>query len=93
MQHGLIPHIGTLSKECNETKSRIYLFPDIQTMETALSSWLGEMINATYGEDVHLCSLKIVLPDKFPIEQGEVEYEVYANEVIPPRYISYLKDE
>ena len=93
MEHGLIPHIGTLSKLYGETSARIYLFPTQEAMETALSSWLGENIDAEFGDNISCCSLKIQLPDNFPIIPGEVEYECYCEDVIPPKYITYFKEE
>ncbi len=93
LRYGLIPFTGPLSRSCNETESRVYLFPDLQTMETALSSWLGKELNDTYGPDTNFCSLKITLPDNFPITSGEVPYEAYSYNVIPPDYIMYLKEE
>ena len=93
MTSGLIPHIGHLATLCDETKSRVYLFPTQEDMETALSSWLGEAIEAEFGEKVECCSLKIQLPDNFPITEGDVEYECYCEYVIPPKYITYFKNE
>lgn len=90
---GLVPSIGTLSQLAEENVARVYLFPSLEDMENALLNWLGEQINDEYGEDVECCSLKIDLPDTFPISFGEIEYEVYSYDTIPPQYISYLKDE
>lgn len=91
--HGLKPSIGELSQSCNETVPKIYLFPSLSDMETALSSWLGETINEQYGETIECCSLEISVPDNFPIQEGDVEYEVYSYSTIPPQYIRYLKEE
>ncbi len=93
LRHGLIPFIGPLSKSCGEDVSRIYLFPDLQSMETALSAWLGDALNEEYGETTKFCSLKITLPDDFPIQTGCVPYESYSYDVIPPNFITYLKEE
>ena len=38
-------------------------------------------------------SLEIDLPDDFPIQDGEVEYEKISKVVIPPQYIRFLKEE
>ncbi len=93
MQHGLIPQIGQLSKLCNEEIPRIYLFPTQDAMEVALSSWLGENIDNEFDSKVSYCSLIIQLPDNFPIEDGDVEYECYCFNIIPPGFIKYLKEE
>lgn len=92
-ENGLIPKIGELSKLIDETQKRIYLFPNIEDMENALYNWLGETINDLYGEDIECCSLKITLPDDFPIENGDVEYEVYSYQKIPSQYISFFREE
>lgn len=93
LENGLIPTLGELAQLCDETETKIYLFPSLTDMETALSSWLGEAINNQYGEDIKCCSLEITLPDEFPITNGDVEYEAYSYLTIPPQYIRYLKDE
>ena len=93
LEKGLYPQIGTLSELCNETEERIYLFPSIEDMENALGNWLGEEINKLYGEDIDCCSLKITLPDNFPIVKGDVDYECYSYHHIDKKYITYLKDE
>lgn len=93
LKNGLIPQIGTLSQAANETMNRIYLFPTIDDMDTALSSWLGEAIDNTFGETTGCCSLRIDLPDNFPVIQEDVPYEAYSYVPIPPEYISYVKDE
>lgn len=91
MSLGLVPTIGTLSKLCDEKNNKVYLFPTKTDMETALSSWLGEVIDDTYGEQIECCSLEIVLPDDWPIQPGECEYEVYATDIIPAKYIKFFK--
>lgn len=93
LKNGLIPQIGTLSQAANETINRIYLFPTIDDMNTALSSWLGETIDNIFGETTECCSLQINLPDNFPVIQEDVPYEAYSYIPIPPEYISYFKDE
>lgn len=93
MRHGLVPQIGERSESFGETMERIYLFPDIQAMETALSSWLGIEFENEYGENVELCSLEITLPDTFPTYSPEVEWEICCYQTIPPEYIQYFKEE
>ena len=60
-------------------------------METALGNWLGIELNDLYGESTECCSLKITLPDDFPIAEGETEYECYSYTPIDKKYIKYLK--
>lgn len=91
---GLIPQVGELSSDCDEIVPRVYLFPTLDDMENALGNWLGEWYEENYGEDIELCSLKITLPDNFPISYDEeVPYECYSYSVIEPRYIDFLKEE
>ena len=78
MRNGLEPRLGERSKEVGEVRKAIYLFPTIDDMDCALGQWLGDWYNDEYGEDVPLASLEITLPDNFPIEDGEVEYEVLS---------------
>ena len=92
-ENGLIPKIGELSAKAEEPIERIYLFPNIDDMNTALANWFGEVLEETFGEYVNCCSLKIELPDNFPLSEGEVEYECYSYIPIPPKYISYFRDE
>lgn len=93
MKVGLEPKIGERSKEIGETEKAVYLFPTIDDMNCALGQWLGDWYNDEYGEDVPLMSLEIDLPDDFPIQDGEVEYEKISKVVIPPQYIRFLKEE
>lgn len=93
MNYGLVPMLGKLSQMCDEHLHRIYLFNNMNDMEIALQSWLGEAINEEFGENVMCCSLEIVLPDDFPISEGDVEYESYSYITIPSQYIRYLKKE
>ena len=88
-KEGLLPKIGELSIIANECIERIYLFPNEEDMNTALSSWFGEC----FDEEDNLSSLKISLPDDFPIFEGEVEYEAYSYEIIPSEYISFFREE
>lgn len=41
LRQGLVPQIGELAKGAGETVPRVYLFPDMQSMDAALGSWLG----------------------------------------------------
>lgn len=94
MEKGLIPQIGELSIDCDEDVPRVYLFPTLDDMENALGNWLGEWYEENYGEDIELCSLKISLPDTFPISYNdEVPYECYSYDVIESKYIEFLKEE
>lgn len=42
LRQGLVPQIGELAKGAGGgTVPRVYLFPDMQSMDAALGSWLG----------------------------------------------------
>lgn len=93
MEKGLIPTIGERSEEYGEDEEFIYMFPNLEDMEIALSSWLGDWYNDNYGEDIVLASLELNLPDDFPVYLGEVEYEVVSRKAIKPEFIKFLKEE
>lgn len=44
-------------------------------------------------EEIPLCSLKITIPDDFPIFDGETEFECYSYQTISPKFISFFKEE
>ena len=87
LEKGLIPQIGENSS-CCETESFVFLFADENSMNTALSSWFGEL----FDDDEELVSLKVLLPDDWELE-SDVEYEVASRKTIPPEFIEYYKDE
>lgn len=93
MKEGLVPTIGERSIDCGESEELVYMFPSLEDMENALYNWLGEWYNDNYGEDIKLAALEINLPDSFPIYDGEVEYEVISREVIPSKFIKFLREE
>lgn len=90
---GLVPQVGALSSKLGEQLPRIYLFRDIESMDTALSCWLGDEWEDLYGEDSPCCSLEIDLPDDFPIFDEGVGYELVSYDTIPPQYIKFFCDE
>lgn len=87
-EKGLIPQIGERAKSCGETEEKIYLFPTLQDMETALSSWLGIEF-----ENDDIVSLIIRIPKGFSVEEGEVEYEAYSKTPITKDNIMILREE
>lgn len=92
-QDGLVPQIGSLSEKLGEELPRIYLFTDIESMETALGCWLGSEWEELYGDDAPCCSLAVDLPDDFPIFDEGVGYEVISYQEIPPECIRFFRDE
>lgn len=85
---GLIPQIGFRSKQIGETSPAVYLFPDIIAMEEAVMNWLGDC----FEEEALVC-WEVMIPDEFPIEDGEAGYEKISRTVIPPEYLTILKIE
>jgi hypothetical protein len=88
LKNGLIPRIGERSEKLNE-KPGIFLFPSVRDMENALLNWLGEEY-----EDIEepLVSLKITLPDDFPLE-APVEFERVSRRIIDHQYIEFFRCE
>jgi hypothetical protein len=81
---GLVPQVGERSALLGED-SGIFLFGDLDAMETALMQWLGD----AFDEDEDLVVLEIALPDGFPVEETpNAGFESSTSEVIPPEYIT-----
>ena len=91
-KNGLIPKIGLLAMDANESIERIYLFNNVEDMDNALMNWLGIALEDYFGELEEFISLKIDLPDNFPIQRTQI-YESYCYETIPSNYISFFREE
>lgn len=85
---GLIPQVGERSEQLKEEPG-VFLFLSYEDCETALSQWLGEQFEDPYEE---LVSLKITLPNDFPLEET-CEWELVSRTIIEPKYIEFFKDE
>ena len=90
LSHGLLPKIGERSEDI-ETMPAIFLFPDEQSMQTALGSWFGELFN----EDDKLTAFSVKLPDKYIQNStiNTVEYETMCLDPIPTEWLTYHSDE
>ena len=86
LSNGLIPDIGERSYDAGETQKFVFLFPTKNDVENAMLTWLGE-----YYCDEDIVYLEVNLPDNFPIEQGEVEYEMISRQIIPKEYINIIE--
>lgn len=84
---GLLPAIGELSERYHEEQERVYLFPDKESVDTALLNWGDE-----WDEDKPLVLLELSVP-KAMLKPGEVEWEVYSYEPIPPSCIRRVVSE
>ena len=86
LSNGLIPDIGERSYDAGETQKFVFLFPTKNDVENAMLTWLG-----AYYCDEDVVYLEVNLTDNFPIEQGEVEYEMISRQIIPKEYISIIE--
>lgn len=93
LKDGLIPQIGERSFDIGEKEKVVYLFHSIDDVEEALLNWLGDWYTDNYGIDTPLALLEVNLPDDFLIENSSVQYEKISKNVIPPQYISFLREE
>lgn len=98
--NGLIINIGRLSSELGETVKAVYLFNTLDALENALMNWLGEAYKALADEiginpdDLVLSTFKVDLPDDFDgLEYNEDMYESISLKNIPPKYISYFRED
>lgn len=62
-------------------------------MDNALSNWLGEWFEDTYGADVELAVIKVSLPkDVYVHYDRTVPYECYVTEPIPSKQLFFFKE-
>ena len=96
LSEGLIPQLGALAKDCGETEKAIWLFSDRECAEIALSSWLGEELDARYGEDSEVAILAVFLPESFGSSlryDTNIGYEVICVSPIPAEHLQVLDGE
>lgn len=91
MREGLVPKIGLLS-EGVENEERVYLFPTYEDCETALGQWLGAEYDDLLPPDERVVSLRVELPDDFPLVET-CEYERVSYQKICPKHLYFFKDE
>ena len=93
MECGLVPQIGERSDAQGEETPAIYLFPTKDDMDNALSNWLGEWFEDTYGADVELAIIKVSLPrDIYVHYDPSVVYECYVTEPIPSKQLFFFTE-
>lgn len=93
MEHGLVPKIGERSGAQGEETPAIYLFPTMDDMDNALSNWLREWFEDTYGPDVELAIVKAFLPPDIYVHYDlSVAYECYVTEPIPSRHLFFFTE-
>lgn len=86
MKNGLIPCIGDNSFSYAEKDERVWLFPTLDDVKTALTGWLGELC------DEGFFSLLEIDTSNIQIKKDIVDWEVYTTEIIPPNKIKILGD-
>jgi len=89
LRGGLQPRIGERSAELGELVPRVYLFPDLESCDTALAGWLGDCFEGVPEDgllllhvDVTGCTLA-----------SEVAYELTSAEAIEPARILEIRFE
>lgn len=97
-QDGLVPQIGSLSKQLGDTGeavSAIFLFTSDEACIDAMGSWLGEAfdeLDEEKGEESHYAVLRVELDDYDDADDDGIFYEkaVYKR-IIPPDRISICR--
>lgn len=84
LQNGLRPTVGTRSAKIKDEQSGIYLFPDLNSVNDAISNWLGD----EFDDETELVLLKIDITGLENHISSSVEYELVANRPISPDRIS-----
>lgn len=89
LQAGLEPRIGERSAELGEKVPRVYMFPDLESYEAALSGWLGDCF-----EDNPEDGLLVLQVDVAGLKlRSEIEYELTCTDVIEPSRILEIRFE
>jgi GNAT superfamily N-acetyltransferase/uncharacterized ParB-like nuclease family protein/2'-5' RNA ligase len=86
MTEGLVPKQGPRSRALGEPLGAIYLFRDVEAVETALDNWLGEQ----FGEETRLALLKVSVPSDAQLLKTTADYELVVGTTIPPSNISVV---
>jgi hypothetical protein len=90
IKHGLIPAIGSRSQACSESIARVYFFPDRETCDEALGSWLGDEFEAV--ADGGLSIIEVLLDPDIPLSSDSA-YEIASTHVISSRSIKNITNE
>ena len=85
-EYGLMPSVGDRSRQLGES-SAIFLFPDQDSAEDAVSGWLGDQLD----EDEPLALLEVHVPEDIEILKTDgVDWEIYVKAQIPPNCIKVI---
>lgn len=91
-KHGLVPAIGERSSQITangqpiENEPRVYFFPSLDDVETAMMNWLGDC----FSEDEKLCLLLVNLTD-YVIEK-DCPFELSTRQTISPKSIQLINE-
>ena len=88
LEKGLQPSIGERSQKIGEMEAVVYLFPTLEDVEVALSTWLGE----AFEDDFELLSLLEIQIENETEIFSVVGYEVIVKNLIPAERISVLAE-
>lgn len=86
MQNGLEPRIGTKSRSAKEKKNRIYVFPDLTSVEDALTNWWYD--NTEFRQAL----LQLRLPASW-VSQDKMRWEATIDKPVPPEFIKVMHDD
>jgi hypothetical protein len=86
LRDGLIPKIGPRSKRAKEKTPRIYVFPDMTSMEDGVCNWLGDEFTKRTS------LLEINVPDEW-LTHDAVRWEATICQPVPPSCIKVIVDD
>ncbi len=86
---GLVPTIGPRSKQLSTEKDGVFMFVNEEALDDALSNWLGDQFDCSE----ELVTMKVTLPDDFPIEISDAAYEVISRTPVPSKFLSFHRND
>lgn len=82
LRKGLRPRRGPRSRLAKEPGLAVYLFPDLEALETAATNWVAEV----FPETTPLALLRITLPPSAVID-ASVAWERSVTTPVPPEHV------
>ena len=86
LKEGIVPNLGPRSAEAGEKDPLVYLFPDSESCENAVTNWLGE----AFDEHEKICAIEVDLHGL--IFERNVGFEITLREAVPPSRIMRIVD-
>jgi len=87
LRSGLQITKGDRSSQVEGEEAGIFLFRDTDSVEDALSNWLGD----EFSEDERINLFEVTLPSTFPLENDPESWEVISRVDIPPSFIKLIQ--